>query len=85
MNIKRSTTENLRSIPNLSSASNAEVGLDFRLGACGARYLLETRARPDFSLAIDWTHRKQSIYKNKLCGQAKFPPRWFHRERGGNV
>jgi hypothetical protein len=63
MNIKRSTTENLLSIPNLSSASNAEVGLDFRLGACGARYLLETRARPDFSLAIDWTHRNQSIYK----------------------
>ena len=46
MNIKRSTTENLQSIPNPLSASNAEVGLDFRLGACGARYLLETRAFP---------------------------------------
>ena len=83
MDIKRSTTKNLRSSPNPSSASNAEVGLDFTLGACGARYLLETRARPDFFLGIDWTHGHQSVYHKKSCGQPKFPPRWLHRERGG--
>ena len=57
--------EKLRSSPNPSSASNGEVGLNFRRGACGARYLLETRARPDFLLGIDWMHGHQSICHKK--------------------
>ena len=61
MNIKRSTTKNLRPSPNPSSASNADAGLDCRQGACRARFLLETRARPDFLLGIDQTHENHSI------------------------
>ena len=82
MHTKRPTTKKQRSSPNPSSASNAEVGLDFRRGACGARFLLGTRARPDFLLGIDWRHRHQSIHHKKSCGQPKFPQRCLHRESG---
>ena len=82
MRTKRPTTKKQRSSANPSSASNAGVGVDFRRGACGARFLLETRARPDFLLGIDWRHRCQSIHHEKSCGQPKVPPRWLHRERG---
>ena len=82
MNIKRSTTKNLWSSPNPSSASNAEVGLDCRQGACRARFLLETRARPDFLLRIDRMHRHHSIYHKKSWGQPRFPLLWLQQERG---
>ena len=82
MSTKRPTTKKQRSSPNPSSASNAEVGLDFRRGACGARFLLGTRARPDFLLEIDWRHRHQLIHHKISCGQPKFPQRCLHRESG---
>ena len=60
MSTKRPTTKKQRSSPNPSSASNAEVGVDFRRGACGARFFLGTRARPDFLLGIIDTNRLEA-------------------------
>ena len=82
MSTKRPTTKKQRSSPNPSSASNAEMRFDFRRRACGARFFLETRARPDFLLGIDWRHQHQSTHHKKSCGQPKVPPRWLHRGRG---